>query len=84
MAGDGGAGGEPAGVLFRHRFVGQVILVDVADVLDGFGADFAGSDEFDIVEPTIRVVTLGSGHAPQFFYSIRPGVVRSQGEESLW
>lgn len=41
--------------LRQDEFVGDVVFVDVADILHGFTANRVGSDKFNIVEPEVGV-----------------------------
>lgn len=41
--------------LFQRELIGDVVLVDIADVLDGFLSDVLRRHEFDIPEPLIGV-----------------------------
>ena len=45
----------------HHHLVGQVVLVDVADVGDGLAADALRRDELHVVEPLVGVEALGRG-----------------------
>ena len=50
--------------LIQHQFVGHVVLVDVADVLDGLAADALGRDPFDVAEPDVAVQPAFRGFTP--------------------
>ncbi|MBK8158337.1 MAG: hypothetical protein IPK59_05995 [Rhodospirillaceae bacterium] len=41
--------------LRRNEFVGDVVFVNVADILRGFTANTVGSDKFNLVEPEVGV-----------------------------
>ena len=38
--------------------IGKVVLVNVADVLNGFLADILGRNIFDVAEPNVRIESL--------------------------
>src|SRR5258705_10103352 len=39
--------------LFSDCDIGRIVLVNVADVVNGFPADLTGSHDFDVVEPYV-------------------------------
>ena len=65
---------------FGDHLVRQVVLVDVAHVLNGFSSDLGRGDDFDIVEPQVRIIAALRGLSAQFMDLGRSRVVGSESE----
>ena len=61
----------------------DVVLVDVAHVLNRFAADALGRDPFDVAEPYVRVQAAGGGLATELTHSTGPGVVGRERQQCL-
>ena len=61
----------------------DVVLVDVADVLDRFSPDLPRRRDLDVVEPSVRIETHFPRSSPKPGDPRRPGVVRGQREKNL-
>src|SRR5215467_11476483 len=59
----------------------RIIFVDVADVLDGFLTQAFGSDDFDVVEPLVRVQATMLRLLPNFGDAAGSGVVARESEK---
>ena len=57
--------------LLNDQLVGDVVLVDVADVLDGHRAHILGNQQFDILKPLIRIESLCRRSLAQLRNAIR-------------
>ena len=69
--------------LLREQPVGDVVLVDVADVGDRLAPDALGRDLLDVAEPDIRVEAALLRFTPQLADPARPRVVGREREQPL-
>ena len=61
-------------ILLDH-LVGNVILIDIADVGNSFGSYFFGRNKLDIIESDVGIISLGFRLLSEFGDAVRTGVV---------
>ena len=66
--------------LFYHQLVRDVVLVDVADVLDGHRPHILGNEQFDILKPFIRIESLCRRSLAQHRNAIWARIVSGKGK----
>src|SRR4249919_455544 len=69
--------------LLQRERVGDVVLVDVADVLHGLASDPLGGNPLDVVEPDVRVQPALLGFTAQLTKASGPAVVGGKREQLL-
>jgi hypothetical protein len=65
------------------QFIGRVIFIDSADILDGFLANRFGNHKFEIAKPQIRIKAFTRGFLSQVRDPRRPGIVGGEDHERL-
>src|SRR6188474_1038639 len=63
--------------------VGNVVLVDVADVLNGFPSNAFRDHALDVAEPDVRIEATPRGLTPELAYPSRSSVVGRQRHQAL-
>src|SRR5262245_28811064 len=63
------------GAVLAEHLVGQIVLVDIGNVLDRFTANRLRSDDLDVVEPLVGVEAPVARAAPQVADAAGTGIV---------
>lgn len=67
--------------VLERQFVGDVVLIDAADVGCGLKTDLLSGHQFDVVKPYVRVESALLRQFAHLRDFLRPGIVARKGEE---
>ena len=68
---------------FHDQLVGDVVLVDVADISHRLRTDFVGGYVLDVVEPDVWIQSAVAGFLAQLRNSARAGIVGREREQDF-